>query len=96
MLLETVSFNQVPQDTTHQCSWYQKNGSLRVVQDFREINAVSHENRYSMKTVNECIGDIGRAGSTIFFNPVSYTWFLANAFRRTIQTPNCFLHPKSK
>jgi hypothetical protein len=55
-------------------SWYnspifmvpKKNGSLSVVQDFKELNAASHDERYSMKTVNECIGDIGRARSTIF------------------------------
>jgi hypothetical protein len=34
-----------------------KDGTLRVVQDFRELNAASHDDRYSMKTVNECIGD---------------------------------------
>ena len=38
-----------------------KDGSLRVVQDFRELNAKSMDDRYSMKDVNECIGDIGRA-----------------------------------
>jgi hypothetical protein len=43
-----------------------KDGRLRVVQDFRELNAASHDDLYSMKTINECIGDIGRAGSTIF------------------------------
>ena len=43
-----------------------KDGSLRVVQDFRGLNVASHDDRYSMKTVNECIGDIGRAGSTLF------------------------------
>ena len=43
-----------------------KDGSLRVVQDFRELNANSRDDRYSMKDINECIGDIGRAGSTIF------------------------------
>jgi hypothetical protein len=43
-----------------------KDGSLRVVQDFRALNANSHDDRYSMKDVSECIGDIGRAGSTIF------------------------------
>ena len=43
-----------------------KDGSLRVVQDFRELNAKSMDDRYSMKDVNECIGDIGRAGSSIF------------------------------
>jgi hypothetical protein len=43
-----------------------KDGSLRVVQDFRELNAKSMDDRCSMKEVNESIGDIGRAGSTIF------------------------------
>jgi hypothetical protein len=27
-----------------------KDGSLRVVQDFRELNAASHDDRYYMKT----------------------------------------------
>jgi len=41
-------------------------GNLRVVQDFRQINNHSEGDRYSMKEITECIGDIGRAGSTIF------------------------------
>jgi hypothetical protein len=41
-------------------------GSLRVAQDFRELNATSRDNRYSMNIVNKCIEDIGRARSTIF------------------------------
>ena len=43
-----------------------KDGGVRVVQDFRKLNANSYDDRYSMKNINECIGDIGRAGSTIF------------------------------
>jgi hypothetical protein len=39
---------------------------LRIVQDFRELNNHSHINKYSMKEITECIGDIGRANSTIF------------------------------
>ena len=39
---------------------------LRIVQDFRELNEHSHIDKYSMKEINECIGDIGRANSTIF------------------------------
>jgi hypothetical protein len=42
------------------------NGTLRQVQDFRELDTASHDDCYSMKTVNKCIRDIGRAGSTIF------------------------------
>ena len=39
---------------------------LRIVQDFRELNNHCHIDKYSMKEINDCIGDIGRAGSTIF------------------------------
>ena len=43
-----------------------KDGALRIVQDFRELNNKSYPDKYSMKEIHECIGDIGRAGSTIF------------------------------
>jgi len=43
-----------------------KDGGVRVVQDFRALNANSHDNQYSMKNINKCIRDIGRARSTIF------------------------------
>ena len=41
-------------------------GQFRFVQDFRKLNQNSLDDKYCMKDVNECIGDIGRAGSTIF------------------------------
>jgi hypothetical protein len=37
-----------------------------LMQDFRELNQNSHIDKYSMKEITECIGDIGRANSTIF------------------------------
>ncbi len=43
-----------------------KDGTMRFVLDFRALNANSLDDRYNMKDVIECIGDIGRAGSTIF------------------------------
>ena len=43
-----------------------KGGSRRFVLDYRNLNEASVDDRYSMKDVNECIGEIGRAGSTIF------------------------------
>jgi len=43
-----------------------KGGKLRFVLDYRGLNDASHDDRYCMKDVNECIGDIGRAESTIF------------------------------
>ena len=44
-----------------------KNGKgFRIVQDFRELNLNSHIDKYSMKEISECIGDIGRANSSIF------------------------------
>jgi len=43
-----------------------KDRGVRVVQDFRALNANSHDDQYSMKNINKCIQDIGRAGSRIF------------------------------
>jgi hypothetical protein len=43
-----------------------KDGTLRVVQDFPELNAAIHDDGNSMKTINECIGYLGRAGITTF------------------------------
>ena len=41
-------------------------GGLRIIQDFRGLNSKTHTGRYSMKEVNECNSNIGRANSTIF------------------------------
>jgi hypothetical protein len=41
-----------------------KDGTLRFVQDFRALNANSHDDKYTMKGVEECIADIGRSGRT--------------------------------
>jgi hypothetical protein len=43
-----------------------KNGSLCLVQDFWALNSQTHTDKYSMKDVSECIGEIGRLGSKIF------------------------------
>jgi len=43
-----------------------KDGGVRLVQDFRALNNQSYTDKYSMKDVSECIGEIGRSGSTIF------------------------------
>jgi len=43
-----------------------KDGTYRVVQDFRALNQHTYVDKYSMKDVSECISEIGRAGSSIF------------------------------
>ena len=43
-----------------------KNGGIRLVQDFRALNEQTFIDKYSMKDVTECIGEIGRSGSTLF------------------------------
>jgi hypothetical protein len=43
-----------------------KDGSLKVVQDVWELNVNSLDDRYFMKDINECIGDIEKSGFTIF------------------------------
>ena len=62
-----------------------KNGGIRLVQDFRALNAQTHMDKYSMKDVSECIGEIGRSGSTIFS-----TLDLTSGFWQML------LHPKSR
>jgi len=39
---------------------------LRIVQDLMELNTNSHINKYVMKEITQCIGNIGHANSTIF------------------------------
>ena len=43
-----------------------KDGGLRVVQDFRALNANSFIDKYTMKDIQECISEIGRSHSNIF------------------------------
>jgi Reverse transcriptase (RNA-dependent DNA polymerase) len=43
-----------------------KDGNVRLVQDFRALNNQSYTDKYSMKDVSECIGEIGRSGNTLF------------------------------
>ena len=43
-----------------------KSGKPRYVLDYRQLNKASVEDKYSMKTVDECISDIGYAGSVVF------------------------------
>jgi hypothetical protein len=50
---------------------------LRIVQDFSELDANSHIDRYSMKEITECIGDmLGNFHN--FFNLGPYFWLLEN------------------
>jgi hypothetical protein len=48
------------------CVPKKKGQGLCVVQDFQELNNHLHIDKYSMKEIMECIGDIGRANLTIF------------------------------
>ncbi len=43
-----------------------KDGGVRLVQDLRALNNQSYKDKYSMKYVSECIGEIGCSGSAIF------------------------------
>ena len=43
-----------------------KDENLKVVEDFKELDAKSMDDRYSMKDVNEYIRDIGRDGFLMF------------------------------
>ena len=43
-----------------------KGGGLRIVQDCREINKNSYEDKYAIKDVQECIDSIGKSNSSVF------------------------------
>ena len=61
-----------------------KDGGLRIVQDFRAINQQTLVDKYSMRDVQECIDEIGRAGSTIFS-----TIDLTSGFWQMMLNPEC-------
>jgi hypothetical protein len=41
-------------------------GGLRLVQDFRALNANTYEDRYAIRDVRECIDAVGKARSAVF------------------------------
>jgi hypothetical protein len=64
--LRVVCRKHSPYNSTIFCVPKKQGQGLQIVQDFRQLNLHSHINKYSMKEINECIGDIGRANSSIF------------------------------
>ena len=61
-----------------------KGGGIRIVQDFRAINTQTLVDKYSMRDVQECIDEIGRAGSKIFS-----TIDLTSGFWQMMLNPEC-------
>jgi len=61
-----------------------KDGGVRIVQDFRAVNQQTLVDKYSMRDVQECIDEIGRAGSTIFS-----TIDLTSGFWQMMLNPEC-------
>jgi hypothetical protein len=64
--LGVVQKTQLPYNSPIFCVPKKQGQVLRIVQDFRQLNLHSHIDKYSMKEINECISDIGRANSSIF------------------------------
>jgi hypothetical protein len=58
------AFLQLVKQPSFSCG--KEDGNKRVVQDFRSLNSNTYVDKYSMKDIQECISEIGRAGSTIF------------------------------
>ena len=56
------------------CSLEGGGGGLRIVQDFRGLNKKTHTDKYSMKEVNECISEIGRANIFTTIDLTSGFW----------------------
>ncbi len=53
---------------------------LRVVEDYRELNNHSHIDKYSMKEITECIGDIGSIIPDILSPKTTRTFWRQNNF----------------
>ena len=70
-----------------------KDGGLRIVQDFRELNKHSYMDKYSMKEINECIGDIGKANSTIFSTLDLTSGFWQMPLDKESRAPTAFTIP---
>jgi hypothetical protein len=64
--LRVVQKMHSPYNSPIFCITKKQGQGLRIVLDFRQLNQHSHINKYSMKEINKCIGDIGRANSSIF------------------------------
>ncbi len=54
-----------------------KDGNVHLVKDFRALYNQSYTDKYSMKDVSECIGEIGQH---LVLNHRSHSWLLANDF----------------
>jgi hypothetical protein len=61
-----------------------KDGGIRLVQDFRALNSQTYTDKYSMRDVQDCIDEIGRANSNIFS-----TIDLTSGFWQMILKPEC-------
>jgi len=61
-----VQKTRIPYNSPIFCVPKKQGQGLRIVQDFPQLNLHSNIDKYSMKEINECIGNIGRANSSIF------------------------------
>jgi hypothetical protein len=67
LILGVVKRSNSPYNSPLFCIPKKQGQGLRIVQDFQELNNHSHIDKYCMKEITECIGDIGQANPTIFF-----------------------------
>jgi RNase H-like domain found in reverse transcriptase len=68
---------------------------LHIVQDFLELNNHLHIDKYSMKEITECIGDIGCANATIFSKLDLTSGFWQMKLDEESQPLTAFKHKKS-
>jgi hypothetical protein len=64
--LGVVQKTRSPYNSPIFCVPKKQGQGLRIVQDFWQLNLHSHIDKYSMKEINECISNKGRAHSSIF------------------------------
>ena len=70
-----------------------KDGSLRVVLDYRKLNAKTLPDRYSIKTLESCFAEVGRKRSKIFSTLDLTSAFWQLALEEASQDYSCFTMP---
>ncbi len=84
---------KLPLQLTHFWVAKKKGQGFWIVQYFRELSQNSHIDKYSMKEITKCIGDIGRANTNIFTTLDMIFGFWQMKLDKKSQDLTAFIYP---